>query len=438
MTQQPDHRRAPRDSSSPPAGAAPARVSRLAFAAWLLVTTLCALLMFAYHYLDDFAGGDPPRLAKALIEEMTGVFACSALFPFVRGMARRFPISRATWMRSVPAHLGALLLFGTTATTLYWISRTLLYQLFGLGVYHYGVMPVRYFMELPLQTICYALFASGVWLFDRSQAEREKALRAAQLESQLKQAQLQGLRLQLQPHFLFNALNTISSTMYDDPRAADTMISRLAELLRVSLRTTQTQEVPLAAELDALDHYLALLRARFGDRLRVELTIDDAARQALVPSLVLQPLVENAVRHGNLARVGTGRIDVYARLQDGQLWLEVEDDGPGPDANVIARLPAAVRAPADGAHGADGARGGASEESAARAEAGVGLAATSERLRLLYGEASRLTLHTAPARRSFSVRFSIPFRLATPAVHSSDPVNASSMPHSVSAGLAGR
>lgn len=436
MTQQPHDRRAPRDSSPPhAAAAAPARVSRLAFAAWLLVTTLCALLMFAYHYLDDFAGGDPPRLAKTLIEEMTGVFACSALFPFVRGMARRFPISRATWMRSVPAHLGALLLFGTTATTLYWISRTLLYQLFGLGVYHYGVMPVRYFMELPLQTICYALFASGVWLFDRSQAEREKALRAAQLESQLKQAQLQGLRLQLQPHFLFNALNTISSTMYDDPRAADTMISRLAELLRVSLRTTQTQEVPLAAELDALDHYLALLRARFGDRLRVELTIDDAARQALVPSLVLQPLVENAVRHGNLARVGMGRIDVRARHQGDHLWLQVEDDGPGPDANVIARIPADVRTSADGfATAVDG----VSEEAAVRAETGVGLAATSERLRLLYGESSRLTLHTAPDRRSFSVRFSIPFRLGTPAVHASDPVNASGLPHAVGAGPAVR
>jgi LytS/YehU family sensor histidine kinase len=277
-------------------------------------------------------------------------------------------------------------LFGATLTTSNWASRTVVYRVMGFGDYDYGVMPTRYLMEFPVQVIIYVLFVSGVWLYDRAQAEREAALRAAQLDTQLKQAQLQGLRLQLQPHFLFNALNTISSTMYDDPRAADTMLSRLAELLRVSLRTTQTQEVPLAIELETLDHYVALLRARFGEGLQWRVTVEDGVRQALVPSLMLQPLVENAVRHGNLARIGVGHVTVSAARVDDRLRVQVADDGPGIDPGEDV------------------------------AEKGIGLAATRERLRLLYGDAQALTLHTAAARDRFTVDIDLPLRLADGAI----------------------
>jgi signal transduction histidine kinase len=349
----------------------------------LIITTLVALLMFAYRYFNDLASGDPPRPLQRLIEEGTGVFMLSLLFPFVRGVARRFPLRRDSWLTTLPVHAGAALLFGVTGTTLFWLSRTAIFWLVGLGRYDYGVIALRYPMELSIQVIVYALFASSVWLFDRSQAQRESALREARLETQLKQAQLHGLRLQLQPHFLFNALNTISSTMYDDPAAADTMLSRLAELLRVSLRTTQAQEVPLAAELEALDHYVALLRARFGDRLALRVEVDAAVRQALVPSLILQPLVENAVRHGNLSTVGRGRVDVTARQAGDRLRVEVDDDGPG----IVM------------------------EAGVETASKGIGLSATRERLRLLYGDAQRLTLDTRPAG-GFQVAFELPLRLA--------------------------
>ncbi|MGH9162128.1 MAG: histidine kinase [Vicinamibacteraceae bacterium] len=233
-------------------------------------------------------------------------------------------------------------------------------------------------------THLYTLFVSGVWLFDRLAAEREAALQAAQLESQLRQAQLQGLRLQLQPHFLFNALNTISSTMYDDPRAADTMLSRLAELLRVSLKTTQTQEVPLATEIESLEHYIALLRARFGDRLLLQIDVEDGLRHALAPSLILQPLIENAVRHGNLSRVGTGRIAVRACAVGERMRVEVEDDGQGPEDAVDVT------------------------------SKGLGIPATVQRLRLLYGAAQRFELAKVPGT-GFVVRMEWPRRDADPA-----------------------
>ncbi len=201
-------------------------------------------------------------------------------------------------------------------------------------------------------------------------------MQAAQLERYLAEAQLRSLRLQLQPHFLFNALNTISSEMYRDVAAADEMLSQLAELLRSSLASAQTDEVPLAAELALLDRYLALMRARFGDRLAISVSVAPDVGTALVPSMFLQPIVENAIRHGRVSSEGHGAIAVRARRENGSLEIEVQDDGPGSTG------------------------GGAG--------AGIGLAATAERLRLLYGAAQRFDAGTRAAG-GFLVRAVLPF-----------------------------
>src|SRR5262249_31497368 len=160
----------------------------------------------------------------------------------------------------------------------------------------------------------------------------------------------------LQPHFLFNALNTISSAVYDDPASADDMIGHLGELLRRSLRTTDQSELTLAEELETLEAYLAFVRARFADRLQCRLTIDEATLSLGVPALSLQPLVENAVRHGTSLEFGQSTVDVNATTSAGELRIVVEND-----------VDSATSGPA---------------------RIGTGLGATRDRLRLLYGDAA--------------------------------------------------
>ena len=343
------------------------------------------LLLFAYHYLEVLASRGSRPMLEPLITELTGAFVGGVLFFPARRLVRRLPIARSNWLRRLPVYVLAVLVLGPAATTLMWGARSILYPLAGLGRYDYGVMPLRYFMELPLQAIWLTGVFAAVHAFDALEAARVRELRAAQLEGSLARAQLRNLRLQLQPHFLFNALNTISATMYEDPAAADEMLDQLAELLRASLRTAQSDEVPLGEELALLDRYLALLHARFGSRLEVDLQLDPQAAGALVPSLLLQPLVENAIRHGNAERAGRGAVAVRARREGERLVLEVEDDGPG-DPGTTARDPE-------------------------RREPGLGLAATAERLQLLYGDAQSFSAGNGD-RGGFLVRACLPFRTA--------------------------
>jgi two-component system, LytTR family, sensor kinase len=154
-------------------------------------------------------------------------------------------------------------------------------------------------------------------------------LRMERLERRFTEARLNSLRMQLDPHFLFNALNTISSQVDRDPRMARTMIERLGDLLRRSLELRDKEEIPLAEELAFLEHYLAIQRIRFGTRLKIEIDVDAAVRYAPVPCLILQPLVENAIRHGVSPRASGGRVVVSARGVDDQLQIRVADDGVG-------------------------------------------------------------------------------------------------------------
>jgi two-component sensor histidine kinase len=169
---------------------------------------------------------------------------------------------------------------------------------------------------------------------------------ARERELSLTQARLEVLRGQLQPHFLFNTLNTISSLMYKDVPAADRVLNRLADFLRLALQTAKSQEVCLETELEYTDRYLDIERVRFQDRLHVEREIDPDSRGALVPTLILQPLVENALRHGVGTRAGGGTMWIRACCRDGMLAIEVEDEGWPPQeireglglSNARARL----------------------------------------------------------------------------------------------------
>lgn len=189
---------------------------------------------------------------------------------------------------------------------------------------------VRNLQGMVLWNILVYWLIYGAWLakqyherFLSSEVRRER------LERLSTEARLHALRLQLDPHFLFNALNTISSQVEADPRLARAMIEHLGDLLRLNLEIHQQQQVPLADELAFLEHYLAIQRIRFGDRLRFEQSIDEEARYAMVPSMTIQPLVENAIRHGISRRSSGGLVRVLAKCRDGELWIRVEDDGVG-------------------------------------------------------------------------------------------------------------
>jgi LytS/YehU family sensor histidine kinase len=198
---------------------------------------------------------------------------------------------------------------------------------------------------------------------------REREVRATQLEARLAQAELQALKMQLHPHFLFNTLNGIVGLVRDRKNsAAVEMIAGLSDLLRYTLDGAGRQEVTLREELEFLELYLGIQQKRFPDRLRVEMNVEPTALEALVPNLILQPLVENAIRHGVSRRAAGGTVGVSASREGGMLRLRVYDDGPG--------LRHDARADADGDEAHEGSP-----------STGIGLSNTRARLRQLYGDA---------------------------------------------------
>jgi two-component system, LytTR family, sensor kinase len=292
-------------------------------------------------------------------------------------LARRFPLDRRGWLFRLPAHAAGALAYGVYHTSAMWATRAMLYPLAGLGVFDFGRMPVRYVMEFPQQLIVYSLAVALIHLLDRHRAAQRRELRISQLETELVQARLDALRMQLNPHFLFNTLNTVSSVMYESLDAADEVLARLSELLRRAIREDEATEVELADELRTLDLYLGIMRVRFGDRLAVTIHTDEAAATALVPAMLLQPLVENAIEHGRDPAGGALSIEITARIGGNVLGIEVRDSGPGATVGELRR--------------------------------GVGLGNTAERLGKIYGDAHRLDAGTLPGG-GFRVRVEIPAR----------------------------
>ena len=212
--------------------------------------------------------------------------------------------------------------------------------------------------------ICWGVLGVG-YAADYYRRYKEGQVHASQLETQLAQAQLQALKMQLHPHFLFNTLNAVSTLVRTRKnKAATDMIAGLSELLRLTLESSGAQEVSLKQELDFLERYLDIEQIRFGDRLRVQMDIEPAVLRARVPNLLLQPLVENAIRHGIAPRAEAGLVEIRAVRENGILRLQVHDDGPGlPDGDDLHN--------------------------------GVGLTNTMARLQRLYGDAQRVTFANA-------------------------------------------
>lgn len=340
------------------------------------------ILRTLYFYLGDRATGSPTSFVDTLVSETTGSLASAMVFfAVVLPFARRWRVDGRNWTRRVPVHVAGLLVYSVVKTFLMWVMRLALFPLAGLGAYDYGRLIFRFPMEGANDVLGYVMFSVAVHIWDQWEETRARELRAAQLESEITQARLTALQFQLQPHFLFNTLNTIGSLTYDDPTTADRMITRLADLLRHTLTQPVDDEVTFREEMEFVEEYVDILRARFGERLRFRIDVSPEVGSVPVPAFLLQPIVENAVKFAVEPRRDGGCIVVRAHREDGRLHVAVEDDGPG---RVEGKRPEGT---------------------------GVGLANTRRRLELLYGDRASLQVGGRPGEKGgLVVRMDLPLR----------------------------
>lgn len=303
-----------------------------------------------------------PLTPGLVLNDLIYWYSWAAVSPIVLFVARRYRVESRP-LRSLAAHIPTALLTFALAGLLRTLVR---WPIFGLRTTFLATWQLTIVSSLTNFMMLYVATLMLFYALDYYRAFHARTLRASQLETEVARAQLDALRRQLQPHFLFNTLHAISALMSRDVQGARRMIAKLSDLLRLTLDESE-HEVPLAQELAFLEQYLDLQRLRFGDRLRIEQHVAAAALDCRVPRLVLQPIVENALRHGIERRAAAGRIVIDAARHAGVLELRVRDDGPGMGVlegeNVIE---------------------------------GVGLSNTRARLQHLYGSAASLTLADNP------------------------------------------
>src|SRR5438445_3771082 len=356
----------------------PVKNSWLKWLALFALWTFIGLSFASQLYLSQSKIGSPVTWSFAVSRALADWYVYALLSVPALWLARRFHLERGRWRWRLAVHVAAsgvfsVLWMALRAEVEQWLSQK-------------SLTPISFataFRHALVATFVYNLLIYWVIVSISHTAEyyrkyQERELGAAELEKRLAQAKLQALQMQLNPHFLFNTLHAISSLMHKEVGAADRMITRLSDLMRYALESTDAQEVPLRQELDFLSRYLEIEQTRFGDRLNVQMDIAPDTLDALVPNLVLQPLVENAIRHGIEPRAKPGRIALRARRENEKLKLELRDNGVGlsPDREL---------------------------------EEGVGLSNTRARLRQLYGEQHRFELGHAPGG-GLAICVELPFR----------------------------
>lgn len=328
---------------------------------WLIVWgawTFVGFFLSSQNYVQYQTVGMSVPFWRILSWQLFSGYVWFALSPIIYWLARKFPFEKGKWRTSLPAHLVA----------------GVIVSLFQLSIDAFILPKLGYMSNLPqsgyLETyrhnialnlhFAVAIYWAVLGIYQAVryyQKARERELQTTQLEARLAQTRLQVLKFQLQPHFLFNTLNTISELVYKDPESADRMITNLSDLLRLSLEKLEVQEVSLQQELDFLQKYVEIEQMRFHDRLKIEMNVAPETLDAVVPNMILQPLVENSIKHGIAPLSQGGTVKVSAERRNGSLHLEVSDNGIGLKDLEISALPQ-----------------------------GVGLKNTRSRLRHLYGE----------------------------------------------------
>lgn len=331
----------------------------LAFGFW----TLLALSYTASNGISEISEGHAAAWLRLAVWNLSNFYLWMALTPLVAWLGRLGAADwRRFWTLHLPCSLALALVQSVAMLAIFW-------WLCGPG--HMPVttftdyLRVEFVYRFHLGWLTYWILLAALRGLETRRRLRDERLRSAELETQLVQSQLQTLRMQLQPHFLFNTLNAISALALSDPMQARLMIARLSDFLRLTLEERHAQQVPLARELQLLDCYLGVQQVRFQDRLTVRMDVAADTARAAVPAMILQPLVENALRHGLLDKPGPGILHIATRRDGDELQLRVDDDGLG--------LP--QPAPSEG----------------------LGLGTTRARLRALFGEAARLELSRRPA-----------------------------------------
>jgi LytS/YehU family sensor histidine kinase len=295
-------------------------------------------------------------------------------------MARRYRFGRQNWKRAAAMHALGVLACTFAHAALWTTARVLIMKAFdGRSTDWWMSFRELSFLQFDWEMMTYWAIIGLSHALDFHRESQDRALTSAQLETKLAEAQLQALQRQLHPHFLFNTLHTISALMHRDTEAADAMLARLSDLLRLTLDRVGTQQVALKDELDFLQKYLDIERTRFGDRLRVVTDIEPETLDASVPNLVLQPLVENSLRHGIAPKVSGGTVEIVAKRIGDTLRLVVRDNGAGLSTDAMNAF-----------------------------NTGVGLSNTRSRLQHLYAGHHRFEFQTPPGG-GLVVTIEIPF-----------------------------
>jgi two-component system, LytTR family, sensor kinase len=297
----------------------------LIFVSW----TAYAFFFASQTFLFQTRFGKPIEVKKALAIWLLCGYSWLAVTPFVLWLARRFPLERGRLSRSIPIHLIASACFSLLTLALYNLAYRVILGVAGNRAPLWAEFRDLVVSEFHMQLLIYWAIVGIANAIDYYRRYRDRELKASQLEARLVESQLEALRMQLHPHFLFNTLNSISVLMQEDVKAADRMLVQLSALLRATLTRNSEHEIPLQKELEFLEHYLEIEQTRHCDRLTVRMQIDSAALAGLVPQLIFQPLVENAIRHGIADRESGGLIEICAERLDGRLSLQVRDNGPG-------------------------------------------------------------------------------------------------------------
>lgn len=344
----------------------------LRFAAIWAIWLSVALITSVQAYVAGLTAGTPQPWLPAFGNGAAWYSAWAILTPFVVAVAKRFAEERRL-ARLAAVHIGAGLCVAVLHSALYASLNAMIYGSLPWAPWSGDLMLLKLTSSVHVQLMIYAIIVGVVLRARANRALREREVAAARLEVQLAEAETAALKAQLQPHFLFNTLNAISALVPDDPVTAQRLIARLGDLLRLSIEQRRSQQSALGDEIEFMNVYLAIEEARLGDRLRIVRSIAAHTSGVPIPTLLLQPLVENAVRHGIAPQVDGGTLTIEVTLAGDSLRIIVADDGKG----------------------------------AGEVVEGVGLGNARLRLRQLYGDRQSLEIDTAPGA-GFRVTILVP------------------------------